>query len=84
MVQKYYPESEETLKGHARMFKSGLRAEHHGQDPEVEHSTNRDEASPTKESTAPIKKKKEIFITTYDLQDNSSRKCIRTRWEDSQ
>ena len=72
IVQKYYPESEETLKGHARKFKSGLRstkklATHPGQDPEVERSTNLNEENPTKESTAPTKKKKEIFITTYDL-----------------
>ena len=26
LVQKYFPELEETLKGHARKFKSGLRS----------------------------------------------------------
>ena len=76
-MQKYYPESEETLKGHARKFKSGLRstknkkmAETQGQDPEEESVTNMDVATPTKESKAPTKKKKEIFVTTYDLQDD--------------
>ena len=52
IVQKHYPESEETLKGHARKFKSGLRstkkaAEHQGQDPEEESVTNLDVVTPT-------------------------------------
>ena len=32
--------------------------------------TNLDVATPTKEPKAPTKKKKEIFVTTYDLQDD--------------
>ena len=68
IVQKYHP-------GHVRKFKSGLRstkktAEHQGQDPDEESVTNLDVATPTKEPKAPTKKKKEIFVTTYDLQDD--------------
>ena len=79
IVQKCYPESEETLKGHARKFKSGLRstkktAEHQGQDPEEDSVTNQNVATPTKESKAPTKKKKDIFATTYDLQDDFQQK----------
>ena len=86
MVQKYYPESEESLKGHARKVKSGLQstkklATHQSQDPEVDCCTNQNEENPTKESTAPTKKTKEIFITTYDLQDNFQQKMYTDQTE---
>ena len=79
IVQKYYPESEETLKGHARKIKSGLRstkkpATHQDQEREEECVTNQKAETPAKESRAPIKKKKEIFVATYDLQDDFQQK----------
>ena len=66
------------LKGHARKFKSGLRstkktAEPQGQDLEEESVTS-NVATPTEELKVPTKKKKEIFLTTYDLQDVSQQK----------
>ena len=78
IVQKYYPESAETLKGHARKFKSGFKstkktAEPQGQDPEEESVTNL-KATPTEELKVPTKKKKEIFLTTYGLQDDFQQK----------
>ena len=68
-----------TVKGHARKIKLGLRstkkpAEHQDQEPEEESVTNQNVATPAKESGAPIKKKKEIFVTTYDLQDDFQQK----------
>ena len=78
-MRKYYPESEETLKGHARKFKSGLRStkkteEPQGQDPEEESVANLDVATPTEELKVPTKKKRETFLTIYDLQDDFQQK----------
>ena len=66
---------EETLQGHARKFKSGLRStkkatEPQEQEQEEESHTSLDVVTPTEELKAPTKKKKEIFLTTYDLQDD--------------
>ena len=82
IVQKYFPESEETLKGHARKFKSGLKStkkamEVQEQDQEQEIHQSLAIETPTEESAAPTKEKKEIFVTTYDLQYEFQKKmCI--------
>jgi len=54
IVQNYYPESEETLNGHARKFKLGLRStkkaiEPQEQEQEEESQTSLDAVTPTEE-----------------------------------
>ena len=67
IVQKYCPESEETLKGHARKFKSGLRStkkaiEHQEQEQEQEQEIQQsmEVVTPTEEFKAPTKKKRDL------------------------
>ena len=66
-MQRYYQDLEETLKGHARKFKPGLRStkkatEPQEQEPEEGSHTSLDVVTPTEELKPLNKKKKEIFI----------------------
>ena len=88
IVQKYYPELEETLKGHTRKFKSGLRstkkaAEPQGQDPEKESQNNLDVVTPTEELKPPTKKKEKYLSRLMTSKMTSKRRCIQTRQADS-
>ena len=85
IVQKHFPESEETLKGHARKTRSGLRSTKTAS-PTVEDITPSGEEVIEVEETnskRPTTKQKEIFVGTYDLQDDMQRKCIQIRQESS-
>ena len=65
IVQKYFPESEETWKGHARKIKSGLRSTKKKTKESVP-STHKGEPTRSKE--------KSFYIKTYDLHDDFKRK----------
>jgi len=65
IVQKYFPESEETWKGHARKIKSGLRSTKKKTKESV-HSTHKGEPTRSKE--------KSFYMKTYDLHDDFQRK----------
>jgi len=73
IVQKYYPESEETIKGHASKNKSGLRSTKKPATRTTNVITQTD--TPSREEPAEtIMKTKEIFVTTYDIQDDFQKK----------
>ena len=73
IVQKYFPESEETLKGHGSKIRSGLRLTKKAS-PRVENATPSGVEDVVIEEERPTTKQKKISVITYDLQDDMQRK----------
>jgi hypothetical protein len=67
-VNKNFPESEETLKGHWRKTRSGL-----GSTKVTPHIDNEDESKESTELTRPPTKQKEAIICIFDLSDKAER-----------
>ena len=67
-VNKNFPESEETLKGHGRKTRSGLRSTK--VTPQIDDEEEREE---TTKLTRPPTKQKEAIIRIYDLSDKTER-----------
>jgi hypothetical protein len=67
-VNKNFPESEETLKGHGRKTRSRLRSTK--VTPQIDDKEDREEAT---KLTRPPTKQKEAIIHIYDLSDETER-----------
>ena len=72
-VNKHFPESEETLKGHGQKTRSGLRS--------TKTSTQNDDDEITKANhlTRPTIKQKEAIIQIYDLSNEAERPMYTDR-----
>ena len=67
-VNKHFPESEETLKGHGRKMRSGLRSTKTS--PQIDDG---DKITNATKLTRPPTKQKEAIIPTFDLSDEAKR-----------
>jgi hypothetical protein len=69
-VAKHFPESEETMKGHGRKTKSGLRSTKANADSEPDFD---DIENATMNQTHSLTKQKESVLMVFDLSDKSQR-----------
>ena len=67
-VNKNFPKSEETLKGHGRKTRSGLRSTK--ETPQID---DEEESEETTKLTRPTTKQKEAIIRIYNLSDETER-----------
>ncbi len=70
-VNKHFPESEETLKGHGCKIRSGLRSTKTTTESEIDNDDN--EIANTIHLPRPTIKQKEAIIKTYDLSNKAER-----------
>ena len=77
-VNKHFPESEETLKGHGRKMRSGLRSTKTS--PQIDDGDKITNA--TKLTCSPTKQK-DAIIRTFDLSNKAERQMYTTKLEDS-